>query len=96
MPKRLNCFCDKYDVFHDSQNAFRKKRYFILAAYRYMDKTINILNEKITLRVILLDMIKAYDKVQFDTLLRKLYDIGDIGIRDVPLQCFTSYLYNPK
>lgn len=56
-----------------------------------MQEAINIVNKKQYAVGILLDMTKAYDKVQFSILLDKLYKIG---IRGKAHKWFTSYLKN--
>jgi hypothetical protein len=48
MCKRLNSFCEKYLIFNDSQNGFRKNRSTVLATYKYMQKVLNIINDKNT------------------------------------------------
>lgn len=93
MQKRLNSFCEKYNVYDDSQNGFRKNRSTTLAVYKYIHDILNIINDKKYAIGILLDMTKAYDKVQYKILLNKLYGIG---IRGTAHDWFTSYLNNRK
>lgn len=52
---------------------------------------LNIINSKKYAIGVLLDMTKAYDKVQFNILLKKLYDIG---IRGKSYEWFKSFLYD--
>lgn len=91
MQTRLNSFCEKYNIFDDSQNGFRKNRSTVLATYKYIQEILNLINDKFYAIGILLDMTKAYDKVQFNILLDKLYGIG---IRGLAHSWFKSYLYN--
>lgn len=91
MCNRVYAFCEKYNIFNDSQNGFRKNRSTVLAVYKYIKEALNIINNKKYAVGLLLDMTKAYDKVQFDILLNKLYNIG---IRGKSYEWFTSYLKN--
>lgn len=91
MQTRLNSFCEKYKIFDDSQNGFRKNRSTVLAVYKYVNKLLDIINDKYYAIGILLDMTKAYDKVQYKILLNKLYGVG---IRGISHKWFHSYLQN--
>lgn len=91
MCDRVYNFCERYNIFNDSQNGFRKHRSTTLAVYKYIQEVLNILNDKKYAVGILLDMTKAYDKVQFKILLNKLYGIG---IRGTTHNWFSSYLKN--
>lgn len=89
MCDRVYLFCEKYKIFDDCQNGFRKNRSTTLAVYKYIQEALNIINNKQYAIGILLDMTKAYDKVQFKILLNKLYGIG---IRGKAHDWFASYL----
>lgn len=89
MCSRVYSFCEKYKIFDDCQNGFRKNRSTTLAVYKYIQEALNIINNKQYAIGILLDMTKAYDKVQFKILLNKLYGIG---IRGKAHDWFASYL----
>lgn len=91
MCDRVYNFCEKYNIFHESQNGFRKKRSTILAVYKYIQEVLNIINEKQYGVGVLLDMTKAYDKIQHKLLLSKLYTVG---IRGNCHNWFKSYLEN--
>lgn len=88
MCDRIYKFCEKYKIFDDCQNGFRKNRSTTLAVYKYIQEALNIINNKKYAIGILLDMTKAYDKVQFKILLDKLYGIG---IRGKAHEWLTSY-----
>lgn len=89
MCNRVYAFCEKHNIFNDCQNGFRKNRSTILAVYKYIQEALNIINNKKYAIGLLLDMTKAYDKVQFNILLNKLYSIG---IRGKCHEWFASYL----
>lgn len=91
MCNRVYSFCEKYKIFNECQNGFRKNRSTSLAVYKFIQEALNIINSKKYAIGILLDMTKAYDKVQYDILLRKLYGIG---IRGKSHEWFKSYLEN--
>lgn len=88
---RIYSFCEKFKIFHDSQNGFRKDRSTTLAVYKFTQEILNILNNKHYAVGILIDMTKAYDRVQFDILLQKLHGVG---IRGKAYDWLTSYLHN--
>lgn len=91
MQTRLNSFCEKFNIFDDAQNGFRKNRSTTIATYKYIQQILNLINDKLYAVGILLDMTKAYDKVQFTILLEKLHGIG---IRGISHTWFESYLHN--
>lgn len=91
MYDRVYKFCEKYDIFDATQHGFRKKMSTTLAVFNYIQETLNIINKKQYAVGLLLDMCKAYDKVKFNILLNKLYDIG---IRGIAHKWFKSYLTN--
>lgn len=88
---RIYKFCEKYNIFSESQNGFRKNKSTVLAINNYIQKIHNIINDKKYAIGILLDMSKAYDTVQYNILLNKLYDIG---IRGPCYNLLKSYLHN--
>ncbi|KAF9806627.1 hypothetical protein SFRURICE_012164 [Spodoptera frugiperda] len=57
--------------------------------YKYIQEALNVINNKHYAVGILLDMTKAYDRVQFDILLHKLHGIG---VRGKAHDWFVSYL----
>lgn len=89
MYDRIYGFCEKFKIFHESQNGFRKNRSTTLAIYHYIQQAYNIINNKKYAIGLLLDMTKAYDTVQYNILLNKL---DGIGIRGITHKWFTSYL----
>lgn len=91
MCNRVYEFCEKYQIFNDCQNGFRKNRSTILTVYKYIQKALDIINNEQYAIGLLLDMTKAYDKVQFQILLNKLYNIG---LRGKCYDWFVSYLEN--
>lgn len=91
MCNRVYSFCEKYKIFNESQYGFRKNHSTVLAVYNFIQEAINMINKKEYAVGILLDMTKAYDKVQFDILLNKLQGIG---IRGKSYEWFKSYLEN--
>lgn len=91
MYDRIYKFCEKYNIFSECQNGFRKNKSTILAVYKYIQEIHNIINNKKYAIGILLDMSKAYDRVQYNILLNKLYGIG---IRGPCHNWLKSYLSN--
>lgn len=91
MAKRLNSFCEKYNIFNDSQHGFRRNRSTTLAVYKFIQEILNTLNIKKYAIGVFLDLSKAYDKVLYKILLNKLYGIG---VRGITHDWFASYLNN--
>ena len=65
--------------------------FLTISVYKFIQEAINVINKKKYAVGILLDMTKAYDKVQYDILLNKLQGIG---IRGKTHEWFKSYLEN--
>lgn len=86
---KLYSFCEKFNIFSENQNGFRKNRSTSLALYKYINEILNIINNKNYAIGILLDMSKAYDRVSHKILLAKLHDIG---VRGLAHKWFQSYL----
>lgn len=79
MTSRLNSFFEKFKVFNESQYGFRKNRSTTIAIFKFIQKVLNIINNKGYAVGILLDLSKAYDRVLPNILLQKLYDLGVRG-----------------
>lgn len=88
---RVYAFCEKFKVFNDQQNGFRKGRSTALAVFNYINYILDTINNKKHAIGILLDMTKAYDRVLHNVLIAKL---NGIGIRGSVLSWFISYLSN--
>ena len=89
MYKRLTSFIDKYDLLHEHQYGFQKKKgteHAILVLNFNIIKTIGKKEKACT---IFLDFAKAFDMVSHKILPNKL---EHFGIRSTPLNWFESYL----
>jgi hypothetical protein len=91
MAKRLTCFCNKFDIFDECQHGFRKRKSTTLTVYKFIQEALTLINNKQHAFGLLLDMSKAYDRVQHNILLNKLYGIG---VRGTAHEWFQSYLKN--
>lgn len=91
MCKRIYGFCEKFQILNESQNGFRKGRSTTLAVFKYVNEILKLINNKQNAIGILLDMSKAYDRVSYEVLLKKLYGIG---VRGMAHNWFDSYLKN--
>lgn len=85
---RLYSFCEKFKVFDDSQNGFRRNRSTTMAVFKYINKILDFINNRNYAVGILLDLSKAYDRVMPSLLLQKLYGVG---VRGVAHKWLTSY-----
>lgn len=91
MCKKLNSFCEKYNIFNNSQHGFRKDRSTASALFELTHEILKIINDQNYAIGIMLDMSKAYDRVSHKILLHKLYEIG---VRGQAHELFKSYLQN--
>lgn len=91
MSNRLYSFCEKFNLFSEKQNGFRKNHSTTLAIYKYTNEILKLIDNKQYAIGLLLDMSKAYDRVLYPILLKKLYGMG---VRGVPYNWFVSYLTN--
>jgi len=86
---RLNKFLAKYDILYNYQFGFRNKHSTKLALLDSIDDILNSLNDKNYVAAIFLDLSKAFDSLDRDILLYKLYNYG---IRGPMHSWFKSYL----
>ncbi len=88
---RLTRFLIKYDILYKYQFGFRKKHSTKLALLDSMDMILGVLNENKFVAAIFMDLSKAFDSLDRDILLCKLYNYG---IRGSMHSWFKSYLSN--
>ena len=93
MYNRLLNFLDTYDILFKNQFGFRKNHSTYMAMMLLMEEITKSLENGEYVIGIFLDFSKAFDTVDHDILLRKLYHYG---IRGNALQWFESYLKNRK
>ena len=85
--RRLYTFYEKFNVLHENQNGFRKNFSTTLATYKFTKYILDVVNNKKYAVGLLLDMSKAYDRVNYEILLDRLYQTG---IRGIALDWFKS------
>ena len=86
---RLVNFMQKYNIITPNQYGFQKGRSTADAILKLMEYIYNALNEKKHNLTVFVDLRKAFDTVNHEILLSKLYQYG---IRGIALDWFTSYL----
>lgn len=89
MLTRLIQYCTKYHIINPDQYGFQKKKSTTLAMFAMIREVLTNVDMKKLTTVLFLDMSKAFDMVDHDTLLRKL---EGIGVRGNPLQWIESYI----
>jgi hypothetical protein len=87
--KRLYAYLTKHDLLCASQYGFRKKCSTELGILEFQNRVLKHLQNKLHCIGIFLDLSKAFDSLQHDTLISKL---EHYGIRGIALKWFKSYL----
>lgn len=83
----------EHNLLHSSQHGFRRKRSTQTALINVVDQWLqNMDNSEVTC-VVFLDLAKAFDTVKHSLVLDKLQNVG---VRNVELEWFRSYLHNRK
>ena len=90
---RLNNFFEKYNIIQETQFGFRKGYSTDMAVSKFYEDTLLNLDNNISTCAILLDLSKAFDSVNRDILLFKLYRYG---IRGNINKLIKSYLEGRK
>ena len=90
---RLNIFFEKNQIIKNNQFGFRSGYSTELAMCKFYEDALTSLNEKNAMCAILLDLSKAFDSVNRNILLYKLYNYG---IRGPAYTLLESYLSNRK
>lgn len=93
MHQKLISFLDKNHLINKNQFGFRKNKSTSLATYELVNDILHNINSKLYTTVLFLDMMKAFDSVPHDRLIKKL-EIN--GIRGPALNWIKSYLKNRK
>ena len=91
--KRVYNFLQLHNIFFASQYGFRQKHSTVNAVCEFTAHTLNSLDENKSTLGVFLDLSKAFDTINHDLLLKKLYYYGICGIA---LEWFKSYLCNRK
>ena len=91
--KRLLDFINQHGILSQNQYGFRKNISTAMALVDLVDKiSSSIENNEYTIGIFI-DLAKAFDTVNHDILLNKLYHYG---VRGIPYEWFKSYLNNRK
>ena len=90
---RLNSFCDKNNILNDSQYGFRKKHSSYMALLDLYNRIAESRENKEHAIGIFIDLSKAFDTINHNILIDKLYKYG---VRGVVKDWFRSYLSDRK
>jgi hypothetical protein len=88
---QLIAFLEKHNVLTKSQYGFRKNESTNVAIATIIENMIESLDDKTKCNCVLLDLSKAFDCIQHDILMDKLYKYG---VRGIPHKLIESYLKN--
>ena len=88
---QLYNFLEKYSILHMYQFGFRKGYSTEQAILELTDSLKKAMDKKLVTYGLFLDFSKAFDTINHDILLSKLYRYG---MRGNPLRWFENYLYN--
>jgi hypothetical protein len=88
---QLMAFLEKHDILNKSQFGFRKNESMKDAIATIIENIIESLNDKTKCNCVLLHLSKAFDCIQHDILMDKLYKYG---VRGIPHELIESYLRN--
>ena len=91
--KRLYNFLDKQNLLYNNQYGFRPKHSTIQAITQLSAEILESLDKKKYTTGVFLDLSKAFDTINHNTLLKKL---EHYGIRGVALEWFRNYLHDRK
>ena len=93
MCSRLKTYLDKYSILNNFQFGFRSKSCTSDAVSEFLDYTYCAIDRKESIMCVFLDFSKAFDTVDVEIVLSKLYCYG---IRGPVNNCFRSYLSSRK
>ena len=88
---QLYNFLEKYKILCDNQFGFRKKRSTVQAVLDLLNFVYRGLDRSDAVISVFMDFSKAFDCLDHDILLKKLFNVG---VRGLPHQLFKSYLSN--
>jgi hypothetical protein len=93
MLKRLNDFLIKFDIIDKSQHGFRNDFSTITAAFQFIEKIYESIDNRKKPLGLFIDVSKTFDLLDYEILLTKL---EQIGVRGLANDWFRSYLNNGK
>ena len=77
--KNIVDFMERHDLFNNNQHGFRMGRSCLSQLLSHYDKILSLLEQGLNVDVIYLDFSKAFDKLDFHIILKKLKELGITG-----------------
>lgn len=90
LSSRLRCFLESTALLYKKQYGFRQGSSTEMAALELLDDVASAVDQKGVAAVIFLDLSKAFDTINHDMLLKKLYTYGIRGIANDLLRSYLS------
>ena len=90
---RFESFLSKNNVLNESQYGFRSGRSTLMALTEMLEEITNAKNKKMSTVAVFIDLKKAFDTLNHEILVNKLYHYG---IRGIVLEWIVSYLSKRK
>ena len=86
-------FIIQHNIININQHGFLKNRNTITAIFEFIEKILKGLDEREAVLALLIDLLKAFDCVDHEILLKKL---NSLGLRGPVLKWIASYLSKRK
>ena len=91
--KQLISYLTKYNLLYNRQNGFRQRHSSETTQLSLFDDLYTSLANNKSQQLILLDLSSVFDRLEFNTIIDRLQNIG---LKDIPLLWFENFLFNRR